>query len=774
MKNYWMYPIFLISIILLLNIQGISACGYVDFTRPYYNLLDPNLLMDDEYSPVFYTTSRYYNKWFEPEYKQDDNIKEWNTFLGNFFKDEDIAELIYEVDKDTLIKASFGTYNGVNPVLQHLVKNNKKEILDYIAFAKQCEDYCNIDTYWQTKPEDGGEADLIKEGKIGTIKSKSWFIKLRYAFQTVKLLHLYNKLNECIVFYDRFIDVLKVKSIIKYWAMDHKAGALMKVGKRAEGLYLFTRVFAECPSRRYSAYYSFKVDSDREWDEILSLCINNDEKAVLYFLRGINPVSVALEEIENIYELNPQSEYLQILALKEINKLENELLSRDLENANYLFIKKNKGDFKNKQLLDYLIKFKILIDDILNSKKQTNTEFWQIISAYTDFLNSNYKSAGEKLINISSENINYERQINIIKTAITVCSAVKIDDVYENNLIDLLLKSYPFNFTDKDITDLILDFSYYLFDDNQIIKKFFCKKGSYYELRTEINILMIDALLSLIDKEDKTLFEKFLLYFFVKDSNSGREDYVEEDITEISNFSFLKESLLELKGTYYLINDDLENALKIYESLSDDFWSYYNSQNVFIDPFNLFIIDKINYDGFERLTDTITKIDFTKKLLELTDNIKKSKRDAESYFLLGNAYYNITYFGASFNLVSNYRSGSFYSGFTDCSKALYYFKNAVKYTKDKELAAKACYMAAKCQQNIYDLEYNTESYSYDNESYLYKKYNGRLGFPADEEQKENKNYREYFKILNNKYSKTQFYEQIIKECKYFDYYVENF
>ena len=70
-------------------------------------------------------------------------------------------------------------------------------------------------------------------------------------------------------------------------------------------------------------------------------------------------------------------------------------------------------------------------------------------------------------------------------------------------------------------------------------------------------------------------------------------------------------------------------------------------------------------------------------------------------------------------------------------------------------------MAAKCEQNKFyvdkgHFEYNIYYYPYDCE----QKPEIKL-----------QNYRMYFKTLNDKYSKTKFFKEALKECKYFNYFV---
>jgi len=80
---------------------------------------------------------------------------------------------------------------------------------------------------------------------------------------------------------------------------------------------------------------------------------------------------------------------------------------------------------------------------------------------------------------------------------------------------------------------------------------------------------------------------------------------------------------------------------------------------------------------------------------------------------------------------------------------------------DKELKAKCCFMAAKCEQNEFYNDLGAKLIKIDNDNF-WKSY-------AQEKLK----YRTNFEILYNVYSDTEFYEEAIKECMYFNNFVTN-
>ena len=91
--------------------------------------------------------------------------------------------------------------------------------------------------------------------------------------------------------------------------------------------------------------------------------------------------------------------------------------------------------------------------------------------------------------------------------------------------------------------------------------------------------------------------------------------------------------------------------------------------------------------------------------------------------------------------------------FVDCSRAQYHYDTAMKLAEasgDRELASRSCFMAAKCEQNRYYV-----TVVGDDET-------GKIKNPQ---------FRRYFSALRDTYRNTRFYDEAIKECKYFSYFV---
>ena len=76
-----------------------------------------------------------------------------------------------------------------------------------------------------------------------------------------------------------------------------------------------------------------------------------------------------------------------------------------------------------------------------------------------------------------------------------------------------------------------------------------------------------------------------------------------------------------------------------------------------------------------------------------------------------------------------------------------YYETALELAKNKELAARTCFMLAKCDLNDFYLDKDTDYHPYDDLiPILPEKYNA------------------YYLKLKNEFSETEFYEEAIEEC----------
>ena len=251
----------------------------------------------------------------------------------------------------------------------------------------------------------------------------------------------------------------------------------------------------------------------------------------------------------------------------------------------------------------------------------------------------------------------------------------------------------------------------------------------------------VDLLIRFIEKPDKTEYEKFL----------------------VNIYKYNLKELYDIKGTIYLSQHKFKKAV-------DAFNNGYGDDPLQADPFIIHINDCIDCDLRDKTSKDYTKKSFALRMLEL-DSLAESDKDnsAQYYFLMANGLYNATLFGNCWDAVAY--SKDFDVWFRgelkdvesyDCSEAQKYYLRAMNLTSDNELAAKCCFMASKCEQNSFYIDYAEGKIKIGQDGFWKNYAKAKL------------EYRKNFYIMRDKYSGTDFYKEALKECKYFNDFVKSF
>ena len=309
----------------------VNGCGgdFYDYMN-YYNLFDQLLLENKGLQPFLLTTDdAFYGEDMNPDGKQqqpDENINAWMTF---FKKNKTLQDMNEEQFKALLYTASYQSLKQPSsPYVTTLNKTDAgKHTLTYLQYAKELEPYAQLSNngdWWEMKRTSSPSEETYthyKDKGLELYRNCPYDeLKLRYGYQLVRLAHyMRNKNNEAIRMYNLYVKPLKQEHYIYYAALEQTAGALYNIGKLANANYLYSRVFDHSDNRKKTAYTSFKIQNEIDWNEAMSWCKDNREKAAMYALRGYNTFSNELEEVENILNIYPESPYIKLLAIRYIN-----------------------------------------------------------------------------------------------------------------------------------------------------------------------------------------------------------------------------------------------------------------------------------------------------------------------------------------------------------------------------------------------------------------------------------------------------------------------
>jgi hypothetical protein len=784
--------------IFLIPTKMANGCGAGDYGYYVYSFIEPDIIEEPSYRPFFFTFMSFFDDWQGETFSKEENLGEWHEYFFKKVPKEAIDDVIYKSNIAELKQVLKGTIPDSiksNALLQHLIKNPNKEFVNYLIFAKTCEPYAtNREFDWDGNliVEDTYTANagkLAKEGLAAFNASQNEFLQSRYAFQAVRLARYSQQWEETIRAYETIMTKLRIKNnFIYYWTMEHYAGALYNSGQKAKAAYHFAQIFDKCPSRRLAAYKSFGVSTDDEWQEALSYCKNNEEKAALFALRAVNPINNAAEEMQSIYGLNPKSKQLNFLLIREIQKLEYELLGASYNKArqniqHYSYdpdTYESFVDFPREGSEEYLKQLLALTKKCTAEKKVQQPNIWKLAEGYLEFMNGNHAVATsifndlEKLPN----SVTFKQQLLVFKAAIEVDQLEKIDAETEKKIpeyLKLLKNAGPEGESGVSPTaNYTRDKLAYLYHkQGQTTKAFLCKNLGFYDLLVRPSMVVIDDLLTMHDKlrngnlsEYEEMLSKDIFYKSEYQYNENTGEYA---TTYTGLDDEIKDQLIEIKGTIYLGLNDLDKAIATFEKLpaayhnenrSPEYWVENPTQRFNINnfqPFNLYIGAEVKKNA----DPTFNKLKLAKQLKELENNIKNGTGNlGDFYYKLGLVHYNMSNSGKGWRAIDYWWTA--YPGEVEISENVYgydeeewgnqdflYHDNALSYltkaigllkSSNPELAAKANFLAGMC---------------------VTKK-------SANEEAAEGTN--PYWTTLKASYKNTKFCKQLIKECPSFEFY----
>ncbi len=744
------------------------------------------------------------------------NLNEWRNNFNEFPEIKDIEDILYNATlleltsiKHHLAKKSLDISVGYfkNTLISFLKNNNDTEFINYLIQVRKCEPYMH-EPYRHHEKEDSLFMDTkIDEFRNMYSKSSSPFFKERYAYQMIRLARYSRQYTRAISIYDEFMEPTESTSMIKYWTLDHVAGAYINRGKSslgkaltattdrilsgkndvAKGNYLFSIIFDKCPSKRSSSLKSFNIYSNDEWDSVLQLCNNSQEIITLYAMRATKPKNNIFEEMKVIYELDPSSAYLNSLMKKEFFLIEHQLLGKDL-NSNILTSRENTANNKQQtiQTLEQLLDF---TGKCINNVLIKDNEFWMLAHSYLHILLGNFKEAEITLQNLKDKNPNrdIQYQMGILELLVDIITTDYLDNEIEDKLFlrvkeldnlylaEFLIKVFGSLYDKQGLSSKAflcnnshLDMGYG--NNVQTTNRFENKDyTAFVALNANYSAELIVTILHFMNKKDKTAFEKFLITSTLNKQVDWR-----------STVPFTQDDLLPILGTIAMRDHRLDDAIMYWEQMSDK-----TSLELISNPFEVKIIDSPydceNYGDCYRYPPSeiqYNKLEIAKELKQLLESTKLSHWtpvQAEIYYKIGNYYLNTTYFGHSWEMHSMSRTAAFYplsrrydkdnNFYLDLKTPIKYYDKCIELSEgiNNELAAECAFMAAKCEQYQYTIDPDLQESKirtywegWEHEYLVLPNYNV---------------YGKYFNILRENFSDTDYYQEAINECKYFRYYI---
>ena len=716
--------------LLLLTVNFSSfACGFYPYGEDIrFCFLKPHAVFPKSNDWFFYSSREYYNSDYDFDAysmeQLEENILLWSEAYNGQFAKEDIYDAVYSSDAMELKNANSG-----NPFIREL---NKKEHLadrDYLIYAKTVSSYnFNEADYWETEP-----ASTIKKRKkyisktLGLAKkAQSELLKRRYAHLAIRLAFYAEDGEKVRDIYRTYFDRGEFKDAIDYWALSFKLQFDESDAKRNLSV---ARVFLHSKEKRFSVHGFY--DFSYSLEEMLSEAASDDDKIAIYYLLGCRRTGTGLKYIDEIAKINPGHPCLEFLVLREINKLEDWILTPQYTyfdpstRIDYWFDNSSRPD----DLEAAMVTDRSYANQVLNVLQKYNAKINNglLYQQYLRFITRNFDDLSadiEKGITSATEDpLNTFRK----KLFVLVKIAADEDPNLENKKVqEILMENSNNKFLlavsrelerngHKDMAALMLSKvnvggdgdGYGAFWRTQKMHRSL-DSDFYYDYFTYLDVMYsvkdVQSLIFYLDHEPASSpFDQWL---------TGR---VRKESTR----------LYDLMGTMYLRKNDLKSALAAYEQVNDTLWTsphYEYRTYIHDDPFNNDFYWKTDYRHLEEVKKKYTKPEIIKELLRQLEIVKTAtgNKKAKAAYRIANCYRNMGFHGNAWMMRRYFWTISAnLTGIEDdeeyfkCLEAQKYYQIAYESTTSPDFKKLSLHMQAICEG--YQLAYEVDEYyiSYD-------------------------------------------------------------
>ena len=756
------------SLSLLLG-AGVYSYGCADGWWSYSSVssFTPEAFVDNSYKPLFFAP---YEKFYDGAYMynagmyNEDIVKEWTQYLGNAVPADVVKECLvsneFEIDTMYTIYSELRKGKKRSSIYDLDLKNKKVEnFINFLNFAKTVEQYSAQEfEYWNYEQQVKEQLPTDYANKVQSfyekMDKKDTFFANRMWFQVMKA-KFYSADKSSVIAYFESTASSQLQNTLYYRAMSYVAGAYYEQANFAKSNLLYATVFDREPSMRQVALYNFKPLDKAAITKIVENTEDRDVKAAIWSIMGY--YDDLGESMKRAYEVNPKSPHIDYILTRWVNMQEQEV---------NVFAE---SSFKSRDEYFKAIKKKIdqntlkWIKSVADKPQEVaNPVLWKLAAGYMDIFQGEYKSATKQIEEASNYSKKGDKllaeQIRLFALINTVSQVKKLDKSTEEKLLpelkwvytELVKNDYSDPFRYEYAAGWIRQFlsATYKEQGNAIMAEILNSQGVAFYKDKKQSSAMESFLLKTNHSEIEKLFTS-LYQYNLSDIYESRaihlfyEDKIDEAIVEMK-----KAELIKKKNTY----DDEYTVLM------------YNTATLLGNPFNGKIKDCNDCDHAAKQTTVYTKLSFLEKLRDMKANIANGTDVFSNALLVGNAYYNATYFGNARVLYYNsiwdeYGSNSIgmenKSSILNMNNARKYYTIAKQHATTKEEKAKLAYFDAKLERNeFYVQTYHNKDYYMGawGDDVMFKKWNG-------------------FSELAAKYSDTKYYQEVIKECGYFRKYL---
>lgn len=636
-------------------------------------LLEPNITNQRTLLPFTYSSELYYQYgWgMDDTTYQVENVKAWKTMLGDNMAEKDIHQILYYTPPADFFKKK---YNKKNSFIAALNKPGHAVHLQYLNFAKNCEEVFTGND-WDQKKSNSRVNELIPQGQtlLQSVKTDK-NLSRRTAYLLSKLYRFTDQIQESNQLFEQYF----AKDPEKDWL--NAAAIYQNAERQTDSLQANIWLARAWDAGFYNPIWIWHSFSKKDLEASVKVATLGRDKAVMTIIPASREPGPALTSLQKAYNFDPTVPDLAKLMSREVNKLENWLLSPALYGEhNRVEIPYSENPVKLdsgallKTDLAHLHACRTFVQQVISDKKRNDMAFWHLSGAHLAYLDQDFKTASELAQSgqqVAGAPANQKIQLQLMSVLAEIGSSGQITTETENK-IPGLFQSIRQNSTAFEAPEELQDKLALLLSD-VFIRKHEIAKGAFLLGKTTeyfdgmgymTSRDLFDKLLEVGSPSDfdraiqmvenpKTDFERW----FAQEPHRYNADLGWDDKTQSlkpapgQSTAWETDKLREFKAIYYTRRDQPDSALMAIKNVSDNYWSRkgnitdydhaYFQNNPFSTAVSVVDVPLSQPDS----TGQFNKRTFLEKLIALRNTTDPAQQQ-EAYFLLGNAYYNMTYYG---------------------------------------------------------------------------------------------------------------------------------
>lgn len=663
----------------------VAACGFAEESLADLTTFDPMILGDDTWDGLYFDPFVHGFGGACDDCGTKAIADDWRGFLGAEVDPSQWDRVLRKASApDLAVLRAFAAGKAKAPPKGYeRIPPGPRVVaaLDYVALMNDVAPYAAAD-----RPTDALPADRAKRAQAGMTAAKDPFLVQRYGFLALRALFYERAWRRAVAFFDEHAAALAGPSVDLRWrARYYAAGALAHDGKRARANLELARITSGYQPLAGAAAGDFQPVEEADWKATLALARDVREKTELWQLVGIKADGIVA--MEKILELDPKSNLVALLLVRELTRAES-----SLENG------EGKPDPEKKKALERIEKIATRITATPGADRPWLAE---LVAGHIAAKRGDLVAARlhlQRAVTLAPKRPAVATQAKA-SLALALVLDWRIDAAHEEELAHLMLEVDPkfsrlatvrtnvrgklakaYALAGKIVDSELLASGAGNWNDVEFIKQVIARTG-----------------------QTASAFDRFVVSGITKEQLQA-----------------------ELYGRYLLLGDFVD-AQKVVPAKPEPLGT---------DPFVAHIVDCHDCDHEKYATAPWTDASFTARLVELQRTAAgKSEAAAQAALELGNALYNLTWFGNARVVLESTRQAT-----RDTRPAERWYKRAFDTSKNRELKARAAYLAAKAElARLVDAEDAAQQ-------------SDVLPVPTT-----------WFPVLRGM-SETQYYKEVLKEC----------